>query len=235
MFLKNCIFLFIGAGLTACSFVLNKSVAVQNVPVSNESKTINAVDSLVSPYKAQLEDEMNRKVAFAEVDFINEQPSGNLGNMVADYMLTGPLPVGKEEAVCLLNFRGLRSTINQGEVLLGDVFKLLPFDNYLVLVKMPAGSAEEMKNWILRGGGHPISGFYIEKDVLYDRNKKPWPERDFWVVTSDYLLNGGDHATFFQSNLEVVHTGILLRDHFLNGIRGKSLSDNKEQRIILKQ
>lgn len=233
MFFRNSIFLFIGAGLTACSFVLNRSVTAKNIPVSGDVKNINAVDSMVSPYKVQLDAEMNQKVAVAEVNFINERVNGNLGILVTDYLLESSVAGGPGNAVCLLNFGGLRSTINKGDVTLGDVYKLLPFDNYLVYVKLKAEAAEDMKNWILKAGGHPFSGFYIEKGKLLGKDKKTWPAGDFWVLTNDYLLNGGDNATFFKSNLEVIQTNLLIRDVFLERIRGKRLIDKREQRLIL--
>ena len=233
MFLRNSIFLFIGAGLTACSFVLNRSVTSKNIPVSTEQRAANAVDSMVAPYKLQLDEEMSRKVAVAEVNFINERVNGNLGNLVTDYLLAQPIAGGPSDAVCLLNFGGLRSTLNKGDISLGDVYKLLPFDNYLVYVKLKAETAEEMKNWIVTAGGHPFSGFYIEKGKLLGKDKKSWPAGDFWVLTNDYLLNGGDNAAFFENKVEVIQTNLLIRDVFLERITGKQLPDNREQRLIL--
>jgi hypothetical protein len=34
----------------------------------------------------------------------------------------------------------------------------------------------------------------------------------FWVITSDYLANGGDKMTFFSKSRTVNRTGKLLRD-----------------------
>ncbi len=233
MSFRNSIFLFIGAGLTACSFVLNKSIETQSIPVSAEKTAQNPVDSIVSPYKLALDSEMNKKVAVSMAGFVNERPNGNLGNLVTDQLMASPMMDGRGETLCLLNFGGLRSTINKGDVVYGDVFKLLPFDNYLVFVKLKASAAEEMKNWILESGGHPIKGFYIDRGQLLDGDKKPWVEHDFWLLTSDYLLNGGDNASFIRKNmLELQETGVLLRDLFLESITGKTLYENNEKRII---
>lgn len=233
MFLKNIIYLIIGAGVTACSFALNKTISAKAIPVSNSIKTNNSVDSMVNPYKLQLDQEMNEKITFAEVNFINEKPSGNLGNLIADKMLEQAKSNLYPNMMCLLNFGGLRATINQGDVTLGDIFKVLPFDNYLVYVKLKAEAAPELKDWLIKTGGQPTAGFYLEKGKLLDANKKDWPDADFWVLTSDYLLNGGDNANFFKKNIEVVQTNILMRDFFIKAVKGKVLSDNMEKRIIL--
>lgn len=233
MSLRNIIFFIIGAGLTACSFALHKTVSSQSVPVNNTLSAKNVIDSIVDPYKVKLDVEMNEKVAYAEVNFINERINGNLGNMVTDVLLEQSKKIQVKEAFCLINFGGLRSTINKGDVLLTDIFKLLPFDNYLVLVNLKEEGITEMKDWILRTGGQPIAGFYIDKGVMLDSERNPVKAKDYWVLTSDYLLNGGDKATFFQKNNQVIQTNLLLRDVFLEGIRDKVLVENKEQRIIL--
>lgn len=233
MLLKNIIYVIIGAGVTACSFALHKTISVKTIPVSNTVQTNNSIDSMVNPYKLQLDKEMNEKISFAEVNFINEKPSGNLGNLIADKMLEQAKSDLYPNMICVLNFGGLRATINQGDVTLGDIFKVLPFDNYLVYVKLKAETVPELKEWLIKNGGQPTAGFYLEKGKLLDANRKDWLETDFWVLTSDYLLNGGDNANFFKKNTEVIQTNILMRDFFISAVKGKSLKDNKEQRIIL--
>lgn len=227
---KLIIFL-IGAGVTACSFSLHKSISSTLVPVNKVHNSENTIDSLVKPYSLAMESEMNQKIAFAEVDFINERMNGNLGNMVSSVLLEEMEKKYSKNAICVLNFGGLRSSINKGEVKLADAFKLLPFDNYIVLVKFKASIYYELRNWILKNEGQPIAGFLIEQGKLLKMDKTLFTQEDFWVVTSDYLLNGGDNATFFQENIEVIETGLLLRDVFIEGITGKTLKDNQEKRI----
>lgn len=219
----------IGAGLTACSFGLHKRVYSSNQVVKLEQRNTNAVDSMILPYKSALESEMSRVIASADVAFINERNNGNLGFLVTDVLR-------KEidsTALCLMNFGGLRSTINKGDVTVGDVFKLLPFDNYAVLVKMDSVHLIAMVNWIEKTGGQPISGFYLKNQVLLDlRTKLPLDlSKEYWLITNDYLANGGDNAQFFVG-LEKKETNLLLRDAFMKGIEGKRLMQLEEQRII---
>lgn len=239
MLLKSIIFLILGAGVTACSFALNKKISTEKINVLHSEAKTNSIDSIVSPYKSDLEKEMSQKIAFAEVDFINERYNGNLGNLVADIFLEK----GKEleqikksnlNTICVINFGGLRASINKGDVLLSDVFKLLPFDNYLVAVKMKISVLEEIKTWLVKSGGHPIAGFIISPSNFQIQNKVIVEnESEIWVITNDYLLNGGDNASFFKNNLGVLQTEFLLRDIFLEKIQGKKLIDIQEKRVIL--
>ena len=232
-FIKYSILLFIGAGLSACSFGLHKTVQATSIPITTSIAHVeNSVDTLIAPFKEKLGKEMNEKVAVAKVDFINERINGNLGNLVSSLLLNEARKLQNDSMICVLNFGGLRSTLNRGDILLGDVYKLLPFDNYLVLVLLDEEGIEELKRWIIKTGGQPISGFHIKNGKLFKASMQELGNGPHWVVTSDYLLNGGDNANFFKRNIKVVQTGLLLRDVFLEGIRNQVLEDHREKWII---
>lgn len=223
----------IGAGLTACSFGKKTFVSSDLLPIDNHYSNSRKVDSIVSPYKIQLDKEMNQVISSAEVDFVNNKPWGNLGNLIADIILEkGKTLVSDSNVVCLLNFGGLRAPLNKGEITLGDIFKVMPFDNQMVLVKMPAGTMEEIRAYLKTSGGEPIAGFTIDDLNVFDSKGKPWNEKDYWVVTSDYLKNGGDRMYFFQKGLETIEPGILFRDVLIEYVQQQSvLKDKQEPRI----
>lgn len=226
----------IGAGLSACSFGKQTFVRGNEIAVDQSYPLSRSVDSIVAPYKAELDREMNQVIAYAETDFINARPSGNLGNLVADIIYAkGASLLEEKPAICLVNFGGLRAPISKGNVTLGDIYKLMPFDNQLVLVKMPAASIYEIRDYLLQSGGEPISGFRIDGDRIYDASGAPWKEQDYWVITSDYLMNGGDRMSFFEKKLEVLSTGILFRDVLVDHFKANQrLKDLPEQRIVIR-
>lgn len=229
---------FIGAGLTACSSVSHTYFESSKVRVEKPSIENAKIDSIVSPYKKELALEMNQVICFAANDFINERPSGNLGNLIADIVLKhAQMKLPKDgEIIALLNFGGLRNPINKGEVTLGDLYKLMPFDNQLVYVKMPAESIFEIQAYLKKSGGEPIAGIRFVGDTILDGSGQPWKRNDFWVVTSDYLFNGGDKMYFFQQHKTQIEEGELLRDVLISAFKSmKTLPSSKEQRIQLKQ
>ena len=225
----------LGAGLSACSFGKQTFVNGKSIPLSAEYANSRSVDSIVSPYKIELDKEMNQVIAQAEVDFINQRPNGNLGFLVADILLEkGNEILPSESMICMINTGGLRAPISKGNVLLGDVFKLMPFDNQFILVKMPANSIIDIKEYLKKSGGEPISGFKILQDSIFNGQNETWKMKDFWVVTSDYLLNGGDNMNFFKDKLEVKNPNLLLRNVILEGLqKRKSLGEISEIRIKL--
>jgi 2',3'-cyclic-nucleotide 2'-phosphodiesterase (5'-nucleotidase family) len=223
-----------GAGLVACSFSRQKLVS-NTLIVDSSTQTLNKIDSIVNPYKSGLQNEMNRIIAQSEVDFIKARPNGNLGFLVCDVLMEEMSSFTDQSipVICMLNHGGLRSTLNQGNITVGDIYKLMPFDNTLVFVKLSASKIFEIQHYLYQSGGEPISGFYLENDLIYNSNKKPWIEQEFYVLTSDYLLNGGDKMNFFSNHLELIETNKLLRDILIQGIeKRKILHDVKEQRIL---
>jgi 2',3'-cyclic-nucleotide 2'-phosphodiesterase (5'-nucleotidase family) len=226
------IILLFGAGLSACSFSVYKKVHSKQIPVLSTNTNQNTIDSLILPYKEGLDTEMNQIIGKAYVDFTKNRPNGNLNNLIADILLSTKKELGilNEQVICLQNFGGLRSTINKGNVSLGDIYKVLPFDNYIVGVKLPSNSIPKFISWMKSSNGHPIAGCKLVKDQLIMNNQKI-VEGDFWIITSDYLVNGGDNAVFLSEHLEKKESTLLLRDVVINYIKANPnlLDDNKER------
>jgi len=200
-----------------------------SLPLYNSIKATNSIDSIIKPYKDSMEQEMNEVLATSDYDFIAERPSSNLMNWVSGALYANVLRKVKLDApsFCLLNFGSLRSTINKGNVTRGDIFKLMPFDNQVVVVQLPTSIIPEIEAYIVKSGGEPMANAKMFNDKLRiavsatEKNKKY-----FYVITSDYLLNGGDHMTFFEKNIKVIDPNILLRDALIEeAINQKKLID----------
>jgi len=178
------------------------------------SKTTNLVDSIVRPYKEELDKEVNILLGLATCGMSKARPEGALGNFVADivqkFAINYLKEIGNEiRVITMLNNGGLRTPINEGDVLLRNIFELMPFDNQIVLVRLSPDKFQEMISYIERTGGEPISGF---------RKDDPPIDTEFWIATSDYLADGGDKMVFFKNPLEYVKTGVILRDEIANAV-----------------
>jgi hypothetical protein len=54
----------------------------------------------------------------------------------------------------------------------------------------------------------------------------------FWVITSDYLANGGDQMSFFQDAVERQNKKVLLREVFIQAcIKQGTLVTSNDKRI----
>ena len=218
--LKYFYIFFIGAGLLACSSVNTAFVSERNIEIDSTFIGNSQIDSIILPYKDSLEHEMSEIIATSLFDYAVSRPNSNLGNWVADAIFVNQtknvrlsIPI-----ICLLNTGGIRSTINKGKVTLGDLYKLMPFDNEVVWVKLSIDKIPLIENYLRASGGEPISNATIVNGKLTLNN---WSDKttEFWVITSDYLKNGGDKMSFFANPLEVNPTGKLMRDAIIEEAR----------------
>lgn len=206
-----------------------------NSDVLSQGAEVNAVDSMVAPYKQQLEDEMNEVIAYAERPFERGRPGGALNNWATDALLESQIGNARLSGptFSLLNFGGLRNSINEGDVTLGDIFKVMPFDNEVVWVEMPVEALVDIAEYLTERGGEPIGGAYLVDGKL-EVNGVNADTKTVWVLTSDYLMNGGDNMTFFEKKISVTHSNELLRDAFIRiAKKQKMLVWSDELRIKL--
>lgn len=180
----------------------------------------NRIDSLILPYRDSLQDEMGQVLGKSSIGMVARRPCSDLMNWVADAIFLNQTRMVRlsEPAICLLNTGGIRSTINKGEITIGDLYTLMPFDNQIVWVRMPVSSIPEIEQFIKNSGGEPISNAELVngKLIVHGLNES---HQSFYVITSDYLMNGGDRVTFFSKKLDVMMSGKLIRDALIEEVR----------------
>ena len=222
MILRKFIFILAGAGLWACSSHLVVNTNVSKAPVSKTIAADSSLNAFISPYKDSLDKRMNEVLAKAEVDFIVQRPASNLMNWVANALFVNQTKNVRltQPVVCLLNTGGIRSSIGKGNVTLGDIYKVMPFDNIVVWVELPISVLPEIEAYLNKTGGEPMANLSMIEGKL-SIPSSPENSSHFWVITSDYLLNGGDKMTFFTKRTNVNETGKLLRDILIEEARNQ--------------
>ena len=226
----------IGAGLIACSSVNTLEVSSSQYSVSNQFESENKLDSIISIYRDSLNEEMQITIGSASKNFEKGRPNGLLNNWAADVILNSQISLIETEVpvICILNTGGLRNPLSKGPITIGDVYKLMPFDNLIVWAKMPLSSISSIENYLTNSGGEPIAGATVVNGKLIFNEKKNESEY-FWVVTSDYLLNGGDHMDFFEQRIDDNLTGLLMRDAMIEAVKTQGeLEIKEEDRISFK-
>ena len=173
-----------------------------------------SIQSFIAPYTEEMDQQMNQKIAESKNDFIASRPGSNLMNWIADAVFVNQTKTVRliEPTFCLLNTGGIRSSIGKGDVKLKDLFKVMPFDNTVVWVKLPFRSLDEIASYLVDSGGEPISNATMRNGKLILKGTDQRKANTFWVITSDYLFNGGDHMDFFQESIEVIKTQKRIRD-----------------------
>ncbi len=227
IFLTLCI----GASLLACSSHLNLSGT--KVPLNIDSNEKQEVSSFISPFKDSMDRAMNLILAESSISMEVGRPSSVLGNWASDALFVNQTRTVRlsEPIFCLLNTGGLRSSIGKGPVTLGDIFRIMPFENSVVWLRLPISSLDKIEYYLQQSGGEPISNASMMNGKLMV-NGVSENTQFIWVITSDYLANGGDRMDFFQDAVERSDKKTLLRDVFIEEAKTqKNLIVSSEKRI----
>ena len=199
--------------MCACSPKL--AVNVEQIKITKEQLADSSLTAFIAPFKQEMDAQMRLKIAESEHDFIVKRPSSNLMNWMADAVFINQTRNVRlsHPVFCLLNTGGIRSSIGKGDVLLNDLFKVMPFDNTIVWAKIPIKSLEKISAYLIKSGGEPISNVKMKNGqlILSGVGEKA-SVNYFWVITSNYLFNGGDNMNFFQDAVETIETKTLIRD-----------------------
>ena len=165
-----------------------------------------------------------------------------LGNFVADLqrsqatnLLGRPIDLG------LMTRGGLRYIIPQGNITVGDVFELMPFENELLVLTLSGETVEKLFQF---GASKKIlalsnATFTIQNDQAANITigGKPFnKEQTYTLAISDYLANGGDNLVFLKEAIKTEKAGILLRDAIIKHIQqltaqGKPVEARVEGRV----
>ena len=225
--MKKLVFLFflIGAGLTACSYHLQIKGSKQNI--DDTSKNSVEMDSLTAPYRREMLKEFGLVIGETTTDLVTGRPNSTLGFWLCDALIKKAKDSSffkNEPLVAFINIGGLRADLPKGMITVGDIYKVMPFDNRMVFLKLSLDKIPEMEVYLKEKGGEPIGGFKLEKGKLVFPDKLAEERNYFWVVTSDFLANGGDNMFFFNNPLQRFDTNILFRDFIIEAVK-------KEQKI----
>ncbi len=211
--------------LYACS----KKTSVSNISEShiiiNDNKIDSSIYKAMLPYKKTHDEQMYSVIAQSDEALVKADVESTLGNFFCDAVIYETKKIlGKDSAmvdVAIFNKGGLRNSLPKGNITIGNVFELMPFDNELVLLKLSGAQFKDMCYKIVEKGGIPVGGMRLTMkgstptDITI--NGKPFDEtKDYWVVTSDYLANGGDSYNFFKNAKERKIMNVLLRNVIIN-------------------
>lgn len=227
--------------LTACKTTSLQVANVQtqkNISINKELKDDEGFAKFIEPYTLKLNKEMNQKISYTNVDLTKEGDNSNLGNLLADYTFDGAdvwtkANLNKNVDAALINIGGIRTTIGKGDILLKNVFEVMPFENEVIIVKMKGSDVQGLFDYYAKTQvNNPVSHLYIETNngqltKTLINGKVVNPTQDYYIATSDYLALGGDNMKFFSKG-ESIPTGIKLRDLFIDYFKKNAEINPKE-------
>jgi 2',3'-cyclic-nucleotide 2'-phosphodiesterase (5'-nucleotidase family) len=179
--------------------------------------------SLYLPYKNLLEKDMSRIIAVSAEEMVKDKPESNLTNFLADLLLAEGNKIATElgenihPSISYYNYGGIRTFLPAGEITVGKIFELMPFENELVFLELSGTQVQEFLNIIAEKGGDSVGGVRFKISENEAKNvevgQKPLNEKqNYWLVTNDYVAAGGDGLEIFTRRKNFVAGNIKIRD-----------------------
>ncbi len=228
--------------LSCKSYYNISNVEKSGYSISSQFPEKSQIKTLITPYKVKLDSEMNRILSYSPIE-LKKGFNATLPNLAADLILEEsnkiyePLYHHKID-VALLNDGGLRRTFSKGNLTVGNIYELMPFDNLVVVMTLSGKDFLNLIEYLKNDGrAHAISGFTFnldKDDSNLKINGKPFDiNKNYTIVTSDFLSKGGDNMLFFKSALKQENLNIMVRDMMLEYFaKNDTLSIDTESRYL---
>ena len=217
----------------------------KEIGITDKNSEVVEIENFIKPYRDKIDADLNKVMANAPetLDKSGEWQT-SMGNFLADITFEKTNKVfqlreKKSIDICLLNHGGIRSIIPKGNVTARTAYEVMPFENSAIVIGLKAEQILEIVSYIIsEKKPHPLKGltFSIDKNnqpknILGNGNPLE-NDKVYYVVTSDYLSNGGDNMLFFKKGIEQYNLDYKLRNIIIDYFKeNKVITANKDIRI----
>ncbi len=202
------------------------AIAMRKSDIINDGEA----EKLYNEFNQKVEPILGEVLGNATGEFTHDRSQPNvslLGKWAAEVMRKKT-----NVQVGIQNGGGLRRTLAEGKITMGDLYEIMPFDNALVTMELPG---EDLLKAIDHGIMNPniTDGQFAGVKVVFDKDKEfgnrivaitledgtPIKVGEYYtVVVPDFIFDGGDNYNFKNAR-NVVNTYIPVRDMLVEAIK----------------
>ena len=181
--------------------------------VEPDAEVAARVAELAAPIQEMQQEVVGQSAGFIEGDrSVCRAQECPMGNLVADAMLDRVSDQGV--TIAIQNGGGLRASIDEGEITMGEIVTVLPFQNTLATFELTGAEViEALENGVSEveeGAGRfpQVAGISYTADLSAEpgsrivevtQNGEPLdPEATYGVVSNNYMRGGGDGYSVFE-------------------------------------
>lgn len=201
-----------------------------NIEINDSITKDKEYENYLQPYRNHIESQLTETLAYNVRDMqrTDGELNSSIGNMMADAVMELAGPIFNQRTpnkidFVLLNYGGIRATMEKGEVTRKTAFEIMPFENEIVVLELSPKKIQEMLEYLRTEElAHPVSGIQIQ---LESNNQVKQVEiqgtaldttKNYFVATSDYLRNGGDRMYFFEDPVSETPLDYKVRNVFID-------------------
>ncbi|MDT0644361.1 5'-nucleotidase [Zunongwangia sp. F363] len=205
----------------------------KRIAIDSDIQQDTSITNFIQPYKEHINSVLDSALAYNPSNLSTSDGDLNtaIGNLMADIVLEQANPVFRQRTghnidAVLLNYGGIRSTLNKGKVTARSAYALMPFENEIVVAQLTGAKMKEMLQYLEDAGtAHPVSGIKIKMNDNYKiveatiDGKPIDTSKTYFVATSDYLQQGGDNMAFFNNPEKLYNVDYKLRNAIIDYFR----------------
>ena len=203
------------------------------IPVKNhlDKKIDTEFSALIDDYTASLSYKMDEVIGICPESIRKGSPESPLYNITGDALIWIAKEYMDTDAdVSIYNAGGLRAEISAGDVTIGDIYAVYPFDNVLSIVTMKGRDLKTMFDYVASNGGLPVNSGV--KLVIRDKtvksvtvNGKPIDNNTIYTIASiDYLVELERYG--FENAISRSDSPEIIREYFVDYFRHLAEQNN---------
>lgn len=235
---KN-IFLVLFIALSSCSsFYQPSSLNHTQYKIDRTIPVDSSMVVMLQPYALAINTAMHKVIGTSADTYVKDQPESALGNFLADcFQEMAEKKFNRKIDAAFMNDGGIRTYLSKGDITIGKIFEIMPFDNLLILQELKGAVLQEYLNVMAADGGWPVSkGVRMQiknkKAVNVVLNGKALDiDAVYTVAHSDYVANGGSDCSMLSS-IPQINRGYLMRDAIIEYVSAKSSEGKSIQPVI---
>lgn len=186
-----------------------------------------AISEYIGPYVREMARTMDRVLTVSKGTFERGKPEGALGNLAADivrYRATAEM--GKRVHISVMNNGGLRVPLPEGEITVGHIYELMPFENYIAVLRFSGDQIRQIADELAAVNGEAVSGIRFRiaddhaRDILID-SLNVEPDRHYWLATNNWMADGGGDVPTLWEPIERRNIDVLIRDAIIEYLRNR--------------
>ncbi|MCD5324333.1 MULTISPECIES: 5'-nucleotidase C-terminal domain-containing protein [Pontibacillus] len=218
--------------------------------------------SKLKPYTEQVNEIKNEEIGVSTDVMLNGERASvrtgetNLGNLIADGMLAKAKSVNPDTQIAVTNGGGIRASIDEGPITLGEVLTVMPFGNALGIMTLSGAELEEALEHSVAMAPEKSGAFLHVAGMKFEYDSsKPAGERvgeiqvktddgfvsleadtEYKVASNLFTIQGGDGYTTFEKAYEenrVSEPGFMDYEIFVDYLqsKGDTIAPETEGRI----
>lgn len=225
--------LFVSSYSSYSQEIVNTIIEGKQININESAEAKSEYNTLIAPYRDRINKDLDATLAFCPetLDKSKGQFQSNIGDFIADIVLEKTNPVFKKREkkdidLCILNHGGIRAVMPKGDVSSRTAYEIMPFENSAVVIALKGEQIEEFVNFfIAEKKPHPISGLSFtitaakKAKNIKVKNQPLILDKTYYVVTNDYLANGGDKMDFFKKGTRTYDLEYKLRNILIDYLK----------------